>query len=147
VQVVLKSLKIMPVLNQGGFSETPFPPQKIEETGNRVREWIRQAGLVLRAVRKNQPKQLLDRIADTPRSGLTLGLGVISPLALQPIFDERLNVGGEFLPATGPGPLSKLSESEQDRNTYKNIPCGVALLAEPRNVTFDGVANPGCADS
>ena len=41
----------------------------------------------------------------------------------------ELNVGGEFRPATGPGPLSKLSESEQDRNTYKNIPCGVALLA------------------
>jgi hypothetical protein len=46
------------------------------------------------AVRNNQSKQLLERIADTPRSGLTLGLGVMSPLALQPVLDERLNMGG-----------------------------------------------------
>jgi hypothetical protein len=41
----------------------------------------------------------------------------------------------------------KLSEPEQDGHTCKNIPRGVALLAEPGNVAFDGVAEPGCLDS
>src|SRR5271154_6459926 len=98
-------------------------------------------------MRENQPKQLLDRIADTPRSSLTLGLGVFPSLARQPIFDERVNVAREFLPATCPGPLSKLSKSEQDRHPYKDIPRGIVLHAEPDNVMLDRVADPGCPDS
>ena len=80
-------------------------------------------------LRKNHPKQLLDRIADTPRSSLALGFRILPPLTLQPSFNERLNMGREFLPATCTAPLRKLSESEQDRHTYKNIPRSVVLLA------------------
>jgi hypothetical protein len=145
VQVVLKALKVMPILNQGRFAQTPFPAEKIKEARHSVRERIRQRRLA--RLRENQPKQLLDRIADTPRRSFALGLGVLPAVARQPILDERLNVGREFLPLACSGPLSKLSESEQDRYTYKNIPCDVALLAKPYNVTFDGVANPACADS
>lgn len=93
-------------------------------------------------MRKNQPKQLLDRVADTPRRGLALGLGMSTAFTRQPIFDERLNMGGEFFPATCPGCLSKLSKSEQNGHTYKNIPGSVALLAEPPDVAFDRIADP-----
>ena len=41
VQVILKPLKIMPVLNEGGLTQTAFPPEKIEEAGNLIREWLR----------------------------------------------------------------------------------------------------------
>lgn len=75
--------------------------------------------LVLRVMRKNEPKQLLDRIADTPRRGFALGLGVLPVVARQPIFHEGFNMGGEFLPLACLSALSKLCESEQGRHTYK----------------------------
>ena len=53
----------------------------------------------------------------------------------------------EFLPAPCSSLLRKLSESERDGHTYKNIPRGVVLLAEPGTVTLNRVADPGCLDS
>ena len=96
---------------------------------------------------KNYTKQLLDRITDTPCRSLALEFRIFPPLTPQPSFDEGLNMGREFLPAFCAGPLCKLSKSDQDRHTYKNIPRGLASLAEPHNVTLDRVADPGCPDS
>lgn len=109
---------------RGGDFAFPTAPRKVstntklsclrgKQTCEQLPRMDPASGLVAFLRRKNQTKQLLDRIADTPRSSLALGLGVFPPWTRQPIFDERLNVGGEFLPATCPGPLSKLSKSEQ----------------------------------
>ena len=80
-------------------------------------------------LRKINAKQLLNRIADTASSSLALEFRILSPLTLQPRFNERLNMGGQFFPATCAAPLRKLSESEQDRHTDKNIPRSVVLIA------------------
>ncbi len=72
----------MPVLNECGFPKTAFLPQKTEEPRNSFREWIRQSGLVAFLLRKNQTKQLLDRIADTPRSRLALEFRILPPLTV-----------------------------------------------------------------
>src|SRR6202521_1217773 len=89
-------MKIMPILNQGRFAQTPFPAEKIKEARNSVRERIRQCGLL--RLRKNQPKQLLDWIADPTRSSVALRLRILPPLAIQPSFNERRNMSRKFLP-------------------------------------------------
>jgi len=67
--------------------------------------------------------------------------------AIQPSFNERPNMSRKFLPTVCTSFLCILSKSEQDWHTYKNIPRGVVLRAEPGNVTLDWFADPGCSDS
>jgi hypothetical protein len=56
-------------------------------------------------------------------------------------------MSGKLLPTVCTCFLRILSKSEQDWHTYKDIPSGVALLAEPYNVALDRVADPGGMDS
>jgi hypothetical protein len=52
-QVILETLQIMSVLNQGGLTETALTEQEVEESRRRVDERIRHAGH-LAVVRENQ---------------------------------------------------------------------------------------------
>jgi hypothetical protein len=98
-------------------------------------------------MRKNQPKQLMDWVANSLCSGPALALRVAEFSTLQPVFDERLDVTRKFVESARTGYPGKVSKAHQDWYTYKHIPRGVVLLAEPGNVTLDGVADPRCADS
>ena len=145
-RLALKPPEIMPVLNESGFPKAALPPQKVEETRNQFGKWLR-CGLAGLIWRKNDTKQLLNRIADAPCGGLALRLRILTSLTSQPRLDKRFNMGREFLPALRATPLCKLSESEQDGHPYKNIPRGVVSLAEPHDVPLDRATNPGCTDS
>jgi hypothetical protein len=46
MQVTLKPLEIMPILNKSGLLQTAFLPEKLEEAGNSIREWIRSPALL-----------------------------------------------------------------------------------------------------
>jgi len=110
-------------------------------------EWLWHARVGVLFLAKNQPKHLVDRITDTPRSGMALRFRVFATWMRQPSFDERLNVGGKLIPAIRASPMRKLSESDQQRHANEDIPRGVLLPDEPHDVTLDRVANPRCTDS
>ena len=146
LNVLLQPMKIMPVLNKGRVAQTSFPAEKIKEARNNGRERIRQCGLV--RLWKNQPKQLLDWIADPARSSVALGLRILlCRWRFSQVSNERRNMRRKFLPTVCTSFLCILCPNRSRIGTRTKTFRGIVLLAKPGNVTLDRVTDPGCSDS